>query len=172
MSDNTAELKTEMDDAQTAADEIETLEDDPGQATILSFNSVAISDDEGDTREGVHVTVENEDTADTNDSATGKPGIEQLAGMEGTHPIHERAMEECEELGIDTRVIEFSDLLTVQSDKEGNAYVTDLRELVRYYLDDDADRHIAVTEDYKEAAFIAEESTQRKNDLEQMMGAH
>lgn len=163
-------MTDEPTDAESETrDEIETLDEDPVQATILSFDSVTVADNDGDTRDAVHVGVETEGDADTTEDDA--PTINQGPSLPEANPLHEKAIAACENIDrdIDTRAIEFCQMPTVQTDEYGSAYITDMKGLVRYYLGDwDAEDKIETTDKYDDLKKVAD-GTQRKTDFEQIV---
>ena len=128
------------------------------QTTLLTFTKVEVENPEtGETREAV--TVETSGGGDNHQRE-----LEQVAGLSGATPLHEKIMAMAEELNVDTRVVDLPKLMTVQTDKHGDKYISDLNEVVRYYLDDQT---LVTTGDYEDKELIAD-GTQRKNDLLQM----
>ena len=134
------------------------IEAEAEQTTLLTFTKVEVENPEtGETREAV--TVETDTSSNDN-----RRELEQVAGLSETPPLHEKIMAMAEELDVDTRVVDLPKLMTVQTDKHGDMYVSDINEVVRYYLDDQT---LVTTGDYEDKELIAD-GTQRKNDLLQM----
>ena len=130
------------------------------QTTLLTFETVTVEDTEtGETREGVQVEVH-----DDGGEADHRREIEQYESLKGASPLHEKIMMMAEELDVDTRVVELPRIMSVQTDKHGDKFVSDTNEVVRYYLEDQT---LVTTGDYEDKELIAD-GTQRKNDLRQM----
>ena len=140
-----------MTNANTTADDDA---DTDSRTTLLTYTKVEATDG----TEQVAVTV------DHTEEDRHRREVAQYESLADTPPLHEELLAMAEELGVDTRVIEFPKMMSLQTDEKGRYYITDLNEVIRYYPDEGA---LRTTGDYEDKQLVAD-GTQRKNDLREM----
>ena len=84
--------------------------------------------------------------------------------MEGDSELHQRIMAEAEEKDIPTDIIDLPVMMTPQHDDEGQMYVTDLNNVIRYYIGSSAagQGQLVPTDDFIQNAQVVQ-SNERTN---------
>jgi hypothetical protein len=85
--------------------------------------------------------------------------------MEEPSPLHEEILAKAEEMGVPTHIIDLPAMMTPQYDEQGRMYVSDLNNVIRYYVG--MEGQVVPTDEFIENAQMCQ-SNERTNTLEQV----